>query len=387
MGALPGLAVIAAAALVAQATSGGVPEEGLSLLDGDRARVWMHGRVNVDRVAWLHRGDVAGRVGELEDRTVLRRLRLSLNAVLHERVELKADYDFSSENTGPADIYVGLLGLPFNVRLGHQKEPFGLEALDSALHIPFVERSPVFALQPFRNTGLRAEGSAGGDRIAWSAGVFREDDPAERGVGRSIAVTARVAGSPHLAADGREVVHLGASVTHREIDGEIRFRHRPEVHVSPFFVDTGPIAASSTDIVAIEAMANLGALSLQAEAVRASVHPETTASLSFGGVYVQASVFLTGEHRPYVPSLANFGRLRPRREFPGAGPGALQLAARYSRLDLDDGDVQGGDLRDLGIGLNWYWRPQARIMLGLVRSELAGAGVATAAQLRAQVDF
>jgi phosphate-selective porin OprO/OprP len=35
----------------------------------------------------------------------------------------------------------------------------------------------------------------------------------------------------------------------------------------------------------------------------------------------------------------------------------LELAARYSRLDLTDGTVEGGELDILSLGVNWWLTP------------------------------
>ena len=51
---------------------------------------------------------------------------------------------------------------------------------------------------------------------------------------------------------------------------------------------------------------------------------------------------------------------------PVAGPvnrggwGALEMAARYSRLDLTDGAVEGGDLEALSLGINWWLTRRAQ---------------------------
>ena len=34
--------------------------------------------------------------------------------------------------------------------------------------------------------------------------------------------------------------------------------------------------------------------------------------------------------------------------------GAFEIAGRFSRMDLDDQDIRGGVLNDVGLALNWY---------------------------------
>jgi phosphate-selective porin OprO/OprP len=68
------------------------------------------------------------------------------------------------------------------------------------------------------------------------------------------------------------------------------------------------------------------------------------------------------------------------------------LAARYSTVDLNDADVEGGEQYDITGGLNWYLNPNTRIMLNYVYADLEGrANVKdddiNVFQARFQVDF
>ncbi|HEY0106552.1 MAG TPA: porin [Rhizomicrobium sp.] len=91
------------------------------------------------------------------------------------------------------------------------------------------------------------------------------------------------------------------------------------------------------------------------------------AALDFSGWYAQASWILTGESRPYNVANGSFSNPKPRIPFAlgGWGPGAWELAARYSDLDLNDhagtlghalpaGGIRGGDQRIFTAEVNWY---------------------------------
>jgi phosphate-selective porin OprO/OprP len=45
----------------------------------------------------------------------------------------------------------------------------------------------------------------------------------------------------------------------------------------------------------------------------------------------------------------------------------VEVAVRYSTLDLDDATVSGGDAKDVTVGLNWYLRENLRLMFNYVR--------------------
>ncbi|MNF69337.1 Porin P precursor [compost metagenome] len=83
----------------------------------------------------------------------------------------------------------------------------------------------------------------------------------------------------------------------------------------------------------------------------------------FTGGYVQAGYFLTGESRAYNPGMALFGPPTPARSLSQGGPGAWQLAAGYSTLDLSDGSIDGGKIDMLMLGVNWY--PEQRLRFSL----------------------
>ena len=89
------------------------------------------------------------------------------------------------------------------------------------------------------------------------------------------------------------------------------------------------------------------------------------------------SYFITGETRPYVGSRGAFGRVIPNQEFMGAegGFGALEVAFRFSRLDLIDRGIDGGALNDLTAALNWYPTSNARVMLNLIRAKRVDTGL------------
>lgn len=75
---------------------------------------------------------------------------------------------------------------------------------------------------------------------------------------------------------------------------------------------------------------------------------------------------------------------------PTHGYGAVELLARYSRLDLDDGSVEGGRQHDWTFGANWYLTTHFKFQANYVRANATRAGVHTTpdiVELRAQVQF
>ena len=91
---------------------------------------------------------------------------------------------------------------------------------------------------------------------------------------------------------------------------------------------------------------------------------KSTEHLDFGGWYLSGSYVLTGETRKYRRTGGVFGEIKPVRSFhPSTGGwGALELALRYSSVDLNDKSVRGGKERNVTVGLNWYLTRKIRFM-------------------------
>ncbi|MCW5954530.1 MAG: hypothetical protein KIT69_19935, partial [Propionibacteriaceae bacterium] len=109
------------------------------------------------------------------------------------------------------------------------------------------------------------------------------------------------------------------------------------------------------------------------------------------GGYVEASYFITGESRTsfYRLDKGHFDRVIPFQNFSidGTHWGAWQVAARYSRLDLNSHAINGGVLDDLTGGVNWYLNPVTRVTVNYVWAHLEGVGDSNVVQGRFQLAF
>lgn len=148
----------------------------------------------------------------------------------------------------------------------------------------------------------------------------------------------------------------------------------------------------------VELVAAYGPFSIQAEYLGMHYNRDATliellgapgnTSVNFSGYYVYGTWYLTGESRAdafrtypnrylqpaefYVPS--TFGQTKILRPFSAGGPGAWELAARLSEINLNSGgflflqpvgvpsNIQGGRETDFTLGLNWYPDPGYRFM-------------------------
>ena len=80
----------------------------------------------------------------------------------------------------------------------------------------------------------------------------------------------------------------------------------------------------------------------------------------FHGYHLSGSWAVTGEMRTYRKRSGLFNALPVSRPVNQGGWGALEAAFRYSRLDLTDGTVEGGEMDIYSLGLNWWLTRRAQ---------------------------
>jgi phosphate-selective porin OprO and OprP len=164
--------------------------------------------------------------------------------------------------------------------------------------------------------------------------------------------------------ENRRLFHLGLSVSYRKAssDHTLRFRTHPETSLTMvYFLNTDKIpGVYSHSLIGLEGAWVNGPWSAQSEFMRADVRRSTGSSLGFDGGYLFVSWFVTGESRPYTKRSGTFGRVIPKKN------GALELAARYSYLNLTDSSVHGGKERNFTFGVNYYFNPYIRCMTEFV---------------------
>ncbi len=330
-----------------------------------------------------------------------RQARLYAKGTAFGRLAWKGDYDFASGTV--KDVWISLKKIPVvgNIKIGRLKEPFSLEQMMSLRFITFMERSLANTFSPGRSMGIQFNDVMMDKKMTWAIGVFRkmEDDFGDtKGFSDASAyqLTARGPAAPLYAADGERVVHLGLGYSHkfRDVGGgeDVRWRSRPESHLAQRVADSGALDSQGANLLNIEAAAVAGPLSLQAEYSSAWTDLGVDGTSRSWGAYMEASYFLTGEHRNYDRKKGVFVRntiLEPL----GQGWGAWQIAARFSRLKVfNQAGDNAGNIRDISVGLNWYLYSNLRFMANYIYSDVDNAveaadGSANIFQMRAQVDF
>jgi phosphate-selective porin OprO/OprP len=384
------------------------------------------GRLQIDVASFSQDAASRVQVGNAENGFEFRRARLGCHGLAFEVVEYQIEVDFASgdpdtatrQSTAFKDTYLAVTELPLlgNVRVGHFKEPFGLEQLTSDNFPTFLERSlgDEGAFVPARNLGLMAFNHTPNQRATWAIGVFAADSHDQPAIYQNddggYALTLRGTWLPWYdePSEGRRLLHIGLAYSFRDAaDDVVGFRVRPEAHLGPQVVNLTLHQVEDWQLLGAEAALVYGPLSLQSEFYGSVVDRGPGMDRTFTGCYAYVGYFLTGESRPYRRSAGVFDRVRPNEEFfrlrgsrgdIATGKGAWEVGYRFSYVDFLDGmgTTNGaGRVADHTVGVNWYLNPYARVMFNYVNSRadrvtggtLIRDGHIDIFELRAQVDF
>lgn len=336
----------------------------VAALAADTPGITFFGRVQLDSV--FRGADTGADTGD-SDLTV-RRARIGAKGALSDRLSFQLDLDVSGSSAPKLeDSFLRYrAGDRTTLTLGHNKIYHSLDAATSDADVPFMERSmasTTFEVGAGGKWGVSALTS--GDNWSMQYGVTFTDPNDTAGTKDGWGVGARATYAPVNEA-GR-ILHFGISSYYRdESDNQVAFTEQPEVRKGGFKpFDSGMRAASHYRYVAAEAAAGWQNLSVQAEYGDMRLAAPSGNAGSFAGAYVAAAYSLTGERRPYDAGHGKFGHLEPLRSVAEGGPGALEVAARYSWLDLEQAGA-GTRGHDLTLGVNWYANTHFRLMANMV---------------------
>ncbi|MCK0130423.1 OprO/OprP family phosphate-selective porin [Flavobacteriaceae bacterium F08102] len=354
------------------------------------------GRIMIDHAFFSQDSDTDAIYGPLlaTTGTEFRRGRVYLSGLLYQNIEFKLQAEMVAGLISLKDAYIGIRDLPGvgTLRIGHVKEPIRLSGLTSSKYNTFMERSFLNDFSQTRNNGLLVFNDFINNRLSYQLGYFRNSDKNgnNTAVNKGYVFTGRFSGLPIHQADGRRLLHLGFAHSYRVPSTEdYRIAAGPEAHLSTKkYINTGLIeAVDRVQLSNIEGALVMGSTSLQGEYMIANIESREKYQIHTG--YGQLSYFLTGEYRRYKSSYGGFDRIHPNRNFSGknTGPGAIEIALRYSYANFNDKNLTGGEQENITLGVNWYLNPATRIMLNNIWADIKHVGKANIFQLRFQLDF
>ena len=273
--------------------------------------------------------------------------------------------DFGGGVTVLQDAWLDFKPSPkLKVRVGKYKSPVGLERLQSATAIHFVERAFPTALVPNRDVGLMLHGDLAGGVLSYAAGVF--DGAPDGGSvdgdlndGKDFA--GRLFVSPFKRGDSAlKELGFGIAGTSGRQTGPLA-AYRSGGQISVITIVTGITADGTRTRWSPQLSFYSGRFGLLAEYAESSSKVKkadgSRYDLDASAWQATATIAITGDK-------ASYSGLRPKKPFdPSKGQwGALELAARVHKLELDPSAVDDGlidpdrsarEIQAWAVGLNW----------------------------------
>lgn len=365
--------------------------DGFSLGSADRAfQLKLRGIIQADGRFYLEDADK-----KATDSFLLRRVRPILEGRVHDDFGFRFTPDFADGRTVLYDAFGEYTPLPaFGIRAGKFKPPVGLERLQSAPNVSFIERGLPTQLVPNRDIGLQFAGDFASGTVQYAAGVF--NGVVDGGLGDGDTNDAKdFAGRlflhPFRATDAEALANFGIGISGSVGDQE----GRPGAPGLPAFKSSGQQTfysyRSSTNApgtayadgrrarLSPQAYFYLGPFGVLGEYVQSEQdvgNGRVTESVRNDAWQLLGSWVLTGEDASYrgVTPLFDFA--------PAAGHfGAFELVARYQQLHVDDevfaanlADPKkaAGDAEGWGVGLNWYLNRNVKASLDYEQTAFEG---------------
>lgn len=344
---------------------------------GSRLRI--RGYIQSDARVFTSSG---GRTGV--DNFFLRRVRPIFEGTINRNIDFRLMPSFDEGRAAIQDAYADIRFQPsIRLRAGKFKAPLSVERLQSGADLLFVERSLVNNLSPVRDTGVQLHGDLLGGRLNYALAAFNgvgDGGSSDGDTASDKDFVGRVFAEPFKNRAGSPLQGLGFGVAGSigRRDGETLssvyrtagrsqfFKYGSDVtgvgeqrRLAPqFYYFRGPLGVMGEHITSTQEVGRGG----------------RRAEFENDGWFVQGSYVLTGENATYR------GSVSPRNAFdPQKGKwGAVELAARYSRINFDDrafslgfadSKTSASGARAFTIGMNWYLNRWFKLQLNYERTD------------------
>jgi phosphate-selective porin OprO/OprP len=330
---------------------------------------------------------------------LLRRVRPIVEGTVFRHYDFRVMTDFGEGRVSLQDAYADVHFVPWlRFRAGKFKPPVGLERLQSATSLLFVERGFATALVPNRDVGVQLWGEVAGGAVSWAAGVFdgvpdggSADGDTENGkdvAGRLFLEPFRRSGVGALEGLGVGVAATrGTQSASASATSLASYRTPAQLAFFGYRSDGTPegtaLASGLRTRVVPQGWYYAGPVGVLGEYAVSSQRvalAESEATLRNRAWNLSAGVVLTGES-------ASHGGVRPRRDLDPAARswGALELVGRVQALEIDDAafptfaDPARSPLaaHAWGAGVNWYLNRNLKLSADYERTRFdggAGAG-------------
>ena len=274
-------------------------------------------------------------------------------------------------------IMVAVPELSGSIFIGRTKEGFSLNKVMVGYAGWTMERTEISdATIPILADGIKWLGYAPERHLLWNVGAYMD----RLSEGQTFSTyehqfVGRFAWVPEENED--TVLHLGVSLREGKVeDGQLQLRSRPEAFLAPYFVDTGQFPANDTKMAALEVYYRPRSLLVGTEYFFQDVNSPQQGNPFFHGGNAVVSWLPTGETRVYNTRGGFFNQISPLRPLFQGGPGAWELVANFSYIDLDSGSLSGGRFWRFTPMANWHMSDNVRLEFAYGYGSLDRFGIA-----------
>ncbi|HEY5907762.1 MAG TPA: porin, partial [Vicinamibacteria bacterium] len=299
------------------------------------------------------------------DTFLLRRVRPILQGSVGRYFDFNLTPDFGGGVAVIQDAWIEFKpSSKLRVRLGKQKPPVGLERLQSATALHFVERAFPSLLLPNRDVGIQVHGDLAGGIVSYGAALF-DGAPDGGSVDTDLNDSKDLAGRLFLSpfkqgTSPLKGLGLGIAGTTGKQSGPLP-AYRSAGQISVITILTGITADGTRQRYSPQLSFYSGRVGLLAEYAHSRSRVKKVdgqaSELEASAWQATATIALTGDQ-------ASYGGVRPKKPFdPSKGQwGALELAARVHQLEIGAESVSDGlidvtksarELSAWAVGLSW----------------------------------
>jgi phosphate-selective porin OprO/OprP len=318
------------------------------------------------------------------DSFLIRRARPIVHGTVARHLEFNITPDFGGGTTVLQDAFLDVnYSAKARLRVGKFKPPVGLERLQSATNLAFVERAFPTVLVPNRDLGVQLHGELGGGVLAYAAGVFNGAPDAgsiDNDVNDGKDLDGRIFISPFKR--GKSVLKglgFGVSGTTGDQTGPLP-AYRSNGQISIATILAGITADGTRSRYSPQLSFYAGPFGLMAEYAHSQSRVKkadgTRVDLEGSAWQTTATVLLTGE-------AASYAGVRAKKPFdPKKGQwGAIELAGRVNGIELGRQTVSDGlidpakSVREAfswALGVNWYLNRNLKQVVNFERTSFKG---------------
>src|SRR5688572_3579453 len=279
-------------------------------------------------------------------------------------------------------ITIGVPELKGHIFVGRTKEGFSMIKVMNG-HSPWgYERQMALDVIPILADGIKWFGMLPKSKIFWNLGYY--NDFISKGQGFSTfswQYVARIGWLPVNNPEKNQTLHVATNLRYaKPLDGKITLKSRPESNNTPQLINTGSFETEHSSHIGGEVYYTNKRFTIGSEIITHNFYSDK-GDHKFTGGNVMFAYSITGSTRPYRTEGSIFGFVPVKKSVFKGGLGEIEAVVFVSTLNLNDGNIKGGQMWRVTPMINWY-------MTKVIRFELIyGYGVLDRYGMKGKVQF